>query len=145
MCGFFLLGIAGALSGPQLAVLLFVFPVGLISGAVGSLYGAVSGMAVAACVAPILRWNYARLASRVIGAVVGTFVVAAISAAVFDPDWDPGPNETENHVRDDIIVFYVLPCIMAAAAGAALTPKLLLISKHNSAAHDSRSTPTPRP
>ena len=140
--GFVLLGLAGVLSRPQPAVLLFVFPVGLVSGAVGSVYGAIAGMAVATFVAPILRWRYARVAGRVIGAVVGTLVVAAMSAAVFDPDWDPGPNETENHVRDDIVVFYVLPCIMAATAGALLTPKLL-ISTNDPVAHSSGRIPTP--
>jgi len=143
VCGFFLLGIAGALSRPEPAMRLLVVPLGLVSGAVGTVYGAISGMAVAACVAPILRWNHARFASRVVGAAIGTLVVVALSAAIFDPDWDPGPNETEIHVRDDIVVFYVLPCIMAATAGALLTPKLLLIPRHDSVAENSGPSPTP--
>jgi hypothetical protein len=126
VCGFFLLGLAAGLSQPDLGVLFLVFPVGVASACVGALYGMVAGAAVACCIALVARWRHVRVASRPIGAIVGTLVVLGLSAALFDPSFAPRANETEEHVQENIRLYYVLPGLMAAAAGATLTPKLLL-------------------
>lgn len=121
-------------SGVGAASLVIVVPVvGPVFAVVGACYGAIAGAVVGAAVAPIATRPWASAATRLIAATVGVCVVAAISTFVFDPSFEPGANETAEHVRDDVTVFYAVPCALALLAGGLLAPRLLL--RHDAVEH----------
>lgn len=127
VCGFFVLASAAFVHDPEFGVYLlyFLVPFGLVSATIGALYGGVAGILVAVAIAPIVGRPWASAAARLLGLVVGTLVVVVMSTVLFRPSLEPGPNETQDHVRERVELFYAVPGAMAAGAGTLLTPRLL--------------------
>ena len=128
------LGAAAGFVGMPLGIALYnLDPLGIVvlpligsyAAVIGAGYGAVAGLVVALAAAPFASRPEVLRRLRPLWALLAAGTVAAISTLVFRPELSPGANETMAHVREDLVTFYVLPCLCAAAAAALATPKLL--------------------
>ena len=122
--GFFVpwLGIAAA--NGEIDIFLIVLLYGTFTAAMGGGYGVAVGAAIAALSLPCR--NRPRLLRRLglLWGATAAALVVAIGVAISDFSWDPGPNQTDLHVREELYGFFVFPAAAAALCGFAL-PSLL--------------------
>ena len=97
----------------------FSFLIGVyLAAPFGLLYGLVAGFISALCFLPARSTRRPALSARIISATIGPLVVGTISLLVFHPSTSIGGNETIEHVRERLLLFYWFPCTAAALSGA---------------------------
>jgi hypothetical protein len=106
------------------------FLLGLYTAPFGLMFGAIAGIIAAACFVPLATLGRPGLVARIVSAVVGPLVVAGLSLALFNPRLEVGPNETQEHLNQTILMFYLLPCCSALVAGALFGDRLARSQTH---------------
>jgi hypothetical protein len=98
---------------------------GMYGLGLGALVGAVTGFAVGVITLPFSgRPRLLRRLRLVWGLLAAAIVVGLCSLVFGAPSFVPGPNETLENVRSDLVWFYAVPTLLAFILGVALAPLL---------------------
>lgn len=126
-CGYVAVAIAMLVSEGVDAVAMFyaVTFYGLAGAIVGAAYGMLVGGVVALALTPLRHRKPATPVVRLLGALVGAAVVAAISFFLVSPDLSAGGDRLTSNAAVEASLFFVVPCCAAAALAYALSPRLL--------------------
>jgi hypothetical protein len=91
----------------------------------GALFGAITGFALGVITLPFSgRPRLLRRLRLVWGLLAGAIVVGLCSLVFGLPSFVPGPNDTLETVRSDLVWFYAVPTLLAFILGVALAPLL---------------------
>ncbi|MGH2492515.1 MAG: hypothetical protein ACRDF9_13530 [Candidatus Limnocylindria bacterium] len=127
------MAIAGAMTADD--PLLGAFALAMYGGALGAVFGTITGFALAVIVLPFSDRPRIVRRLRLLWGLCAALIVAGICMLAFGPpELIPGANETADNVRSDLVWFYVAPSVLAFVAGAALVP--LIARDHDAEAPD---------
>ena len=98
---------------------------GVFTGPIGLLFGAVTGAVVAACCIPLADSRHPTLGARAVAAVIGPVVVVLLSLALFRPRFEIGANQTRSHLVETVLVFVALPALAAFVAAVLFADRLV--------------------
>jgi hypothetical protein len=91
----------------------------------GALFGAITGFALGVITLPFLGRPRLLRRLRLLWGLMAAAIVAGLCSLMFGvPSLAPGPNETLETVRSDLVWFYAGPTLLAFVLGVALVPLL---------------------
>jgi hypothetical protein len=118
------MAVAGAITADRdalLAALLFA----MYGSAFGMVFGAITGLALAMLMLPLTWRSRALRRLRLVWGLCAAAIVWGLCGVVFGmPTFEPGPNETIENVRSDLVWFYIAPSILALILATAFAPLL---------------------
>jgi hypothetical protein len=116
--------IAGAITADREAFSAALF-LGFVGCAFGAVFGATTGLALALLMLPLRGRPRVLRRLRLVWGLCAAVIVWGLCSLVFGtPTLDPGPNETIQNLRRDLLWFYVGPSLLALVLGTALVPLL---------------------
>jgi hypothetical protein len=118
------MAVAGAITADRDA-LLGAFMLATLGLGFGAVFGAIAGFALAVLLLPLVGHPRALRRLRLVWGLCAAAIVLGLCSAVFGmPTLDPGPNETIENLRRDLVWFYIGPSLLALCLGIALAPLL---------------------